>query len=96
MNTEDQFLDDIAKDLAGLRQKVENQRAKLQTEMKLFWEQGVQTGRSHELGDLIDRINFVSEHLYLSGEYLAGNGGWAMIQEEEADPELDFLIQAMA
>jgi hypothetical protein len=96
MGTEDQFLDDIAKGLADLRQKIENRRTKLQTEMKLFWEQGEQTDRSHELGDLLDRLNFVSEHLYLSGEYLDGNGEWAMVQEEEPDHELDFLIQAMA
>ncbi|GHV87982.1 hypothetical protein AGMMS50267_03420 [Spirochaetia bacterium] len=96
MTTEDQFLDDIAKDLAALRTKLENRRVKLHTEMKLFWEQGEQTARSHELGDLVDRINFVSEHLYLSGEYLNGNGEWAMLQEEDTDPELDFLIQAMA
>ncbi|GHT79752.1 hypothetical protein FACS1894130_09460 [Spirochaetia bacterium] len=85
MNAEDEFLEDIGKGLAALRGKVEDRRVKLQAELKLFWEHGEQTDRDHELGDLLDRMEFVSEHLYLSGEYLAGNGEGAMVQFENPD-----------
>jgi hypothetical protein len=76
-------LGDVIEDMAILRMQLINHLADVRRELDIIRRTGSSSARYQECRDLIERLDSARTHLYVAGEYLSGNGEWAVFQDEE-------------
>jgi hypothetical protein len=76
-------LEDIIEDIAVLRMQLTSRLADIRKELNIMQRSGNRSVHYHEYLDLVEQLDSALIHLYITGEYLRGNGEWATLREEE-------------
>jgi hypothetical protein len=78
-------LEDVIEDIAILRMQLANRLTDVRKDLDVMQKSGNRSIHYQECLDLVERLNSALLHLYVAGEYLRGNGEWAVLREEEEE-----------
>jgi hypothetical protein len=88
MNYTENSLEDIIEDVAILRMQLANRLVDVRKDLDIMRRSGNRSVRYQEYLDLVERLDSARAHLYIAGEYLRGNGEWAVLREEEEEEDV--------
>jgi hypothetical protein len=93
MNYTENSLEDVIEDIAILRMQLMSLLTDIRKDLDIMRRSGSSPVHYQECLDLVERLDSARSHLYVAGEYLRGNGEWAILREEEEEEVFSYMDQ---
>jgi hypothetical protein len=86
-------LENVIEDIAILRMQLTSRLTDIRKDLDTMRRSGNRSVHYQEYTDLVERLDSARAHLYIAGEYLRGNGEWAILREEEEEEMFSYTNQ---